>query len=82
VKLTTIAGETEVLRENLPQRHFVPPQIPHDQVRAQWQAQVLAVLDPIDCRCLTTTFNYLDTRVSNCKMKSRNYVEESGRGPP
>jgi hypothetical protein len=29
----TIAGETEVLGENLPQRHFVPPQIPHDQVR-------------------------------------------------
>jgi hypothetical protein len=27
-----IAGETEVLGENLPQRHFVPPQIPHDQV--------------------------------------------------
>jgi hypothetical protein len=27
------AGETEVLGENLPQRHFVPPQIPHDQVR-------------------------------------------------
>jgi hypothetical protein len=30
---TTIAEETEVLGENLPQRHFVPPQIPHDQVR-------------------------------------------------
>jgi hypothetical protein len=30
---TTIAGETEVLGENLPQRQFVPPQIPHDQVR-------------------------------------------------
>jgi hypothetical protein len=28
-----IAGETEVLGENLPQRHFVPSQIPHDQVR-------------------------------------------------
>jgi hypothetical protein len=28
-----IAGETEVLGENLPQRHFVPPQIPHGQVR-------------------------------------------------
>jgi hypothetical protein len=25
--------ETEELGENLPQRHFVPPQIPHDQVR-------------------------------------------------
>jgi hypothetical protein len=33
VERTTIAGETEVLGENLPQRHFVPPQIPHDQVR-------------------------------------------------
>jgi hypothetical protein len=33
VERTTIAGETEELRENLPQRHFVPPQIPHDQVR-------------------------------------------------
>jgi hypothetical protein len=28
-----IAGETEELGGNLPQRHFVPPQIPHDQVR-------------------------------------------------
>jgi hypothetical protein len=28
-----IAAETEVLGENLPQRHFVPSQIPHDQVR-------------------------------------------------
>jgi hypothetical protein len=28
-----IAGETEELGENLPQRHFAPPQIPHDQVR-------------------------------------------------
>jgi hypothetical protein len=33
VERTTIAGETEVLGENLHQRHFVPPQIPHDQVR-------------------------------------------------
>jgi hypothetical protein len=33
VERTTIAGETEVLGENLPQHHFVPPQIPHDQVR-------------------------------------------------
>jgi hypothetical protein len=33
VERTTIAGETEVLGENLPQRHFVPPQIPHDQIR-------------------------------------------------
>jgi hypothetical protein len=32
VERTTIDGETEVLGENLPQRHFVPPQIPHDQV--------------------------------------------------
>jgi hypothetical protein len=35
VEQTTIAGETEVLGENLPQRHFVPPQIPHDQVQFQ-----------------------------------------------
>jgi hypothetical protein len=28
-----LAGETEVLRENLPQRHFCPSQIPHDQSR-------------------------------------------------
>jgi hypothetical protein len=28
VERTTIAGETEELGENLPQRHFVPPQIP------------------------------------------------------
>jgi hypothetical protein len=33
VERTTIAGETEELGENLPQRHLVPPQIPHDQVR-------------------------------------------------
>jgi hypothetical protein len=33
VERATIAGETEVLGENLAQRHFVPPQIPHDQVR-------------------------------------------------
>jgi hypothetical protein len=33
VERTTIARETEELGENLPQRHFVPPQIPHDQVR-------------------------------------------------
>jgi hypothetical protein len=33
VERTTIAGETEVLGENLPQLHFVPPQILHDQVR-------------------------------------------------
>jgi hypothetical protein len=37
VERTTIAGETEVLGENLPQRHFVPPQIPHDQVRFRTQ---------------------------------------------
>jgi hypothetical protein len=33
VERTTIAGETEVLGENMPQSHFVPPQVPHDQVR-------------------------------------------------
>jgi hypothetical protein len=33
VERTTIAGETEELGEKLPQRHFVPPQIPHNQVR-------------------------------------------------
>jgi hypothetical protein len=33
VERTTIAGETEVLGENLPQRHSVPPQISHDRVR-------------------------------------------------
>jgi hypothetical protein len=33
VERTTIAGETEELGENLPQRHFVRPQIPHDQGR-------------------------------------------------
>jgi hypothetical protein len=33
VERTTIAGETEELGENLPQRQFVPPQISHDQAR-------------------------------------------------
>jgi hypothetical protein len=39
VERTTIAGETEELGENLPQRHFVPPQIPHDQVRFRTPAR-------------------------------------------
>jgi hypothetical protein len=30
-----LAGETEVLRENLLQRHFVHHKIPHDQTRAR-----------------------------------------------
>jgi hypothetical protein len=30
-----LAGETEVLRENLPQRLFVHHKIPHDQTRAR-----------------------------------------------
>jgi hypothetical protein len=33
-----LAGETEVLRENLPQRHFVHNKIPHDQTRARTRA--------------------------------------------
>jgi hypothetical protein len=33
-----LAGETEVLGKNLPQRHFVPPQIPHDPGPQRWEA--------------------------------------------
>jgi hypothetical protein len=30
-----LAGETEALGENLPQRHFVHHKMPHDQTRAR-----------------------------------------------
>jgi hypothetical protein len=39
-----LAGETEVLGENLPQRHFGPSQIPHDQTRVWTRAAAVGSL--------------------------------------
>jgi hypothetical protein len=36
-----LEGETEVLGENLPQRHFCPSKIPHDQTRVLTRAAAL-----------------------------------------
>jgi hypothetical protein len=55
VERTTIAGETEVLGENLPQRHFIPPQIPHDQVRSLLAKLITPAKNQ---KCITQTFSF------------------------
>jgi hypothetical protein len=84
VERTTIAGETEELGENLPQRHFVPPQIPHDQVRFQTpdQTRALVTLTCDNIKCLKkrngSWYKHYETRVlSTCKY---NIVTGSRKG--
>jgi hypothetical protein len=71
VKRTAIAGETEELGENLPQRHFVPPQIPHDQVRFR-------TLDRSGGKPATNRLSYGAATLINVENGGNTFLRKSG----
>jgi hypothetical protein len=74
VERTTIAGETEELGENLPERHFVPPQIPHDQVGLDLDTNSVFTLGP------RNTTEYLGQFGRSHDIKDANWLVTSS--PP